>query len=461
MPRATTPTAASRLASFAVDSHADAIPADVRERGTRHLLDALGCGLAAVALGAGGHASSVALDQGGRPEASVIGTDARLPAALAALANGTRCHALDFDDTHEAGICHSSTVVGPAALAAGEAAEASRADVLTAYLLGSEVALRIAVATADGLYERGFHPTSVSGAFGAAAAAARLLGLDAGQTTHALGVVGSFASGVLEYLSDGSATKPLHAGWAAQAGIQAVRLVQAGATGPATVIEGPFGLIASHAPGSGATGVTADLGERWEVARLAIKPYPVCHFSHSSTWAAAELIDEHRLAPTDIAEIVVRIQPEGEPLVLTPPAAKLAPRTPYEAKFSLPFAIAHRVTHGSLDLTAFSRQSTGDPDVLALARRVRGEPLREAAASRFAGGARVCTRNGDEFDRFLSHAPGSPQNALPDDFVLSKFRSNAELAVDAGQAAELAAALRAIDESGSLGGITRLLRTAR
>jgi 2-methylcitrate dehydratase PrpD len=455
-----TSTAAQRLALFAIEWPADGIPAEVRERAKLHLLDALGCGLAAVGAHAGDHATTLALEQGGRPQASIIGAGELVPSALAALANGTRCHALDFDDTHEAGICHASTVVGPAALAAGEASGASGADVLAAYVVGGEVALRIAVAAADGLYERGFHPTSVCGAFGAAAAASRLFGLDASATANALGVVGSFAAGLIEYLSDGSATKPLHAGWAAHAGIQAARLAQAGATGPATVIEGQFGLLASHTRGAASGEIADGLGERWELAELAIKPFPACHFAHASTWAAAELAAEHSLAAADVAEVVVRIPTEGEPLVLTPLSAKVAPKTPYDAKFSLPFTVAHHLVRGRLDLDAFSAESIRDPEVLALAGRVRGEPLAEPAPSRFAGGARLVTRDGVEHDRFLPHAPGSRRNPLDEEFVLSKFQANAELSLAPSHARATASALRALDDVPSLDSAAALLRSA-
>ena len=217
------------------------------------------------------------------------------------------------------------------------------------------MALRIAVASSDGLYARGFHPTGVCGAFGAAAAAARLRGLGAREAAHALGVVGSFASGLFEYLSDGSATKPLHAGWAAQAGVHAALLAEAGATGPASVLEGRFGLLVSHTGSADAAeAIATGLGERWELDNVVVKPYPACHFAHSSTWAAAELCEERGLAPDDIATIVARIPPEGEPLVLDPLEAKRAPRTPYDAKFSLPFTIAHRLVHGRLEVASFS-----------------------------------------------------------------------------------------------------------
>lgn len=456
-----TETSAQRLAAFAIDTPTAAIPAAVRERAARHLLDTLGCGVAAVGLGEGAHATTLATAQGGAPQASLLGDAQRVPAALAALANGVRCHALDFDDTHEAGICHSSTVVVPAAFAAGEAGGRDGRAILDAYVLGTEVALRIASATADGLYARGFHPTPVCGAFGAAAAAGRLLGLSPAQACAALGIVSSFAAGLFEYLADGSGTKPLHAGWAAQAGVQAALLAQAGATGPATAIEGRFGLIASHTDAPPAPLDLADLSERWELPSLSIKPFPACHFAHSSTWAAAALADEHALASDDVAEIVVRIPPEGEPLVLTPLEAKHAPMTPHNAKFSLPYTIGYRIVHGALPLAAFTEEQIADATVLTIARRVRFEPLTEEAPSRFAGGARLVTRDGRAFDRFVPHPPGSPGNPLPEPEVLAKYRANAELGLPPRQAGALADALLTFDDAPSAEQAGALLREAR
>jgi 2-methylcitrate dehydratase PrpD len=449
-------TTAAQLAAFATAPAA--VPEGVLDRARLHLLDVLGCGLAAVGLGQGAAASAVLHDEGGAPQASVLGERERTAAAPAALASGTRCHALDFDDTHEAGICHSSAVVAPAAIALAEAGGRPTEELLDAFVLGSEVALRIAVAAADGLYARGFHPTSVCGVFGAAAAAARLLGLQTEQATNALGVVGSFAGGLLEYLSDGSATKPLHAGWAAQAGIQAARLAGAGATGPASVIDGRFGLLRAYADGGPAESISTALGERWEIARLSIKPFPACHFAHSSTWAAAELVERNELDPCDIEAIYVRIPPEGEPLVLDPLADKLRPRTTYDAKFSLPFMVAHRVLHGGLELTSFSRQAIRDKKTLELAARVRPEPFGADPPSRFAGGARIVTTDGREVDLLVEHAPGSPENPLDADWVATKFDANASLALEPGDAEALKAAVLA--GAGPLEGICEPMRRA-
>ena len=455
-------TVATTLASFVVESPPEAIPAEVRAWAKLHLLDTVGCGVAAVGSGSGEAPTTIAVAQGGRPEASLLGESTLVPAALAALANGTRSHALDFDDTHERGICHSSTVVAPAALAVGEACGSSGGEVVDAYILGSELALRIAIEAADGLYARGFHPTSVCGAFGATAASCRLYGLGAEETRNALGIVGSFAAGLFEYLSDGSSTKPLHAGWAAQAGVQSALLAQAGGTGPATVIEGRFGLLASHTGStSGARAICDGLGDRWESTQTSIKPFPACHFVHSSTWAAGELATEARLSPEEIAEVFVRIPAEGVPVVLTPPADKAIPRTPYDAKFSLPFTLAHRLVHGELGLSAFSPERIRDPQVLELAARVRFEPLADPSPSRFAGGTRLVTRSGDQLDRLLAHVPGSPENPLDDAWVISKFHANAQLGLSGDSVDELADQLGSLDQAKSLEPTMTLARGSR
>lgn len=451
---------ARHLADFAVSAEPSGRPG-LRAVAARHLLDVIGCGLAAVGTGDGGHATEVALAAGGHADATVLGNEVRLPAAAAAFANGTRFHALDFDDTHEEGICHVSAVVAPAALASAEVEGLDFAGLLDALAVGSEVALRVAVAAAPSIYARGFHPTSVCGAFGATAAAARIRGLDAGQTANALGIVGSFASGLMEYLSDGSATKPLHPGWAAQAGVQAAALAAAGATGPTTILEGRFGIFASHGetPIDPAR-VTAGLGTDWHAERVAIKPFPACHFLHAPTWAVAELAAEHGFGADDVESIAVEVPAPGVPLVLEPLAAKHHPATVYDAKFSAPWTIAHHLVHGELTLTSFTPERLADPRLLELAGRVSGGPWTDdPPPSRFCGAVTI-TAGGTELRAVVPFTPGSPGNPLPPAAVLDKFRANAALALPAEEVEALAQALDPDAGAASLDPILELLRRA-
>ncbi|MEA2290720.1 MAG: hypothetical protein QOD55_2717 [Solirubrobacteraceae bacterium] len=433
--------AAARLARWGIALELDDAPAAVAEAAAHHLLDTLGCGLAALGMGEGLAGARVAAENGGRGEATALGAAERVPASAAALANGMLCHALDFDDTHEASVSHISTVVVPAAIAVAESRRASGAELLAAVLAGSETVARIGMAAHGAFHARGFHPTSVCGVFGATLAAARLMGLDEERATRALGLAGSLASGVFEYLSDGSPTKPLHAGWAAQAGVQAAALAAAGASGPATILEGRFGLYATHAEGAAdIEAQLADLGERWETPQIAFKPYPACHFSHAAVDAAVEAAGDAALG--DIEEIVVRIPPGGVPIVLEPAAAKRSPRTAYDAKFSLPWCVAARLADGRLDARSFDDAHVADPDILALAGRVRHEPWPgPQASSPFAGAATVRRRDGSAREATVNSPRGTPENPLTTAAVVEKYMASAGLALEAGAAGRLAEAV--------------------
>ncbi|MGE5407180.1 MAG: MmgE/PrpD family protein, partial [Syntrophothermus sp.] len=316
--------AAEHLAAWSSSLRFEEIPEEVVSAAKLHLLDAVGTGLAALALDEMPAARAVALELGGEEEATAVGLPRRLGAASAALSNGSLMHALDFDDTHEAAIVHSSVVVAPTVLAVGEGTGADGEELVAAAVAAYETSARIGLAVPGALHVRGFHPTSVCGVFAAAAGAARLRGLSAEQTANALGIAGSQASGLMEYLADGSQTKPLHAGWAAHAGIAAAALAAHGATGPGSVLEGRFGLLASHVGEFDEAALAADLGSRWETTEVAFKAYPCCHAGH----AVLNAVTESGLGPDDVEEIVALVAGEvAVGLVLEPAARKLRPAT--------------------------------------------------------------------------------------------------------------------------------------
>jgi 2-methylcitrate dehydratase PrpD len=449
--------AAQELAAWTSALTLGDVPSEVRAVARDHILDTLGCGLAALGVGEAAAGLTVAADAGSGP-ASAIGRAEPVPAAAAALANGMLCHGLDFDDTHEASIAHVATVVVPAALAAAEGFGATGAQTLAAIVAGTETVTRVGMAAPEGFHRRGFHPTGVCGIFGATVAACRLRDLDADTTVRALGLAGSMASGIFEYLADGSPTKPFHAGWAAQAGVQAAALAVAGARGPATVLEGRYGVLNTHVdvPHDMAAQI-ADLGERWEGPLVAIKPYPACHWIHAAVDAAVEAADG---LPADAIErIVVRIPEVGVPIVLEPLAQKRTPVTEYDAKFSLPWCVAARLVHGRLDVRSFLGE-IADPAVLALTARIEYEPWEGPFTSVFAGAASVHGVDGTE-RTVINEAPrGAPGKPLSAEDLLAKFTANATLSLPGEAAGRLAAAVQGIDDAPDVRAITAELRAA-
>ena len=427
-------TAAERLAEFATTLTLEDVPAEVAEHAKLHLLDTLGCGLAAHATGIAGEGRTAMAELGGEPQATVIGSDARLPAPNAAFANAMLCHGLDFDDTHSESVSHVSTVTCPASLAVGEAQAAAGSEVLAAIVGASEVIARLGMAASGRFHARGFHPTAICGIFGATVAAARLTGADTRTAASALGIAGSMASGLFAYLEDGTATKPIHPAWAAHGGILASRLAALGAEGPQSVVEGKFGLY--HAFLGAERGEIdidsqlADLGSRWETPRIAYKPFPVCHFMHGSLGATADALGSRTLSPDEIAEVVVTVPAAGVSLVLEPAEAKKTPRSDYEGKFSLQYSVASMLVRGHVSVSDFSDEAIADPAVLAVAGKVRYEtPDYPTYPQAFPGGVRVILADGSTLERDFPHQKGGPENPMSADEVREKFRSNALLAL--------------------------------
>jgi 2-methylcitrate dehydratase PrpD len=421
-------TAAERFATWALELELEAVPPPVIEAAKLHMLDVVGCGLAAHGLEVATEGRSTMAELGGEPEASVIGLDTRLPAANAAFANAMLCHGLDFDDNHGDSVSHVSTVVVPAALALAEARGASGRELLTAVIAGNEIVTRIGMARSGAFHERGFHPTAICGIFGATAAAARLGELSAGDAASALGIAGSMASGLFAYLDDATATKPIHPAWAAHGALLAARLVAHGAEGPPGVLEGRFGVF--HAFLDTRIDLEpqlADLGERWETPRIAFKAYPACHFIHGSLGATATLCDG--VDAGEIEEVVVTVPEAGVSLVLEPAATKVAPRNDYEGKFSLQYSTAAMLVHGRVGLATYTPEALANPQVLELARKVRYETKEYASyPAAFPGGVRILLRDGRTLEADLPHQLGAPGNPMSPQQVREKFRENAAIA---------------------------------
>jgi 2-methylcitrate dehydratase PrpD len=417
-------TVAARLAEWAVGLRPEDIPAPVAHAARRHLLDGLGDALASARAGVVDAAVAVAGGLGGPAESTVLATGERVSAPAAALANGALVHGLDFDDTHAGGLVHATAVVAPAALAVGEQVDADGAALLTAAVVGYETICRVAAASPHGFHARGLHATQVAGTLAAAAVAAKLMGLDAATTTQALGIAGSSSGGLLEFLSTGASTKQLHPGSAAMNGILAARLAAAGATGPESVLEGPHGIYAAlSARPADVESVVEGLGERWETTRITIKPYPSCQLMHVTLDALREV-----LVPADeVVEVVAQVHPDSASIVCEPAEVKVAPRTSYDAKFSLPWSVAAMLVDGDVTVATYDLDSVLRPEVAELSARVRTVVTSgEGVAADAAGEVEVRLRDGSVRVGRVPRSQGGPDAPLTDEALLAKFLANSD-----------------------------------
>ncbi len=358
--------ATAHLAEFVTKSRWEDCPAEAVDIARRAILDCLGVMLAGSIEPAARIVAEVARAEGGSPLATVVGTPLRTGTVWAALANGTAAHALDFDDTNFAMLGHPSAPVLSAALAAGELTMADGRALVHAFLLGFEVETTMASVMNPPHYEKGFHATGTLGTMGAAAAAARLLGLDAAQTRAALAVAASQASGLKENF--GTMTKPFHAGHAARSGVLSALLARDGFTASEQAIEGPQGYFAVLSAGKRDEQVLDSLGAPWKILEtgVAVKPYPSCACTHSIIDSALELQRTHRIMPEQVAQVTVGVN-AAVPRILI----HSNPRSGLEAKFSGEFSAAAALCDGRVGIATFRDDKTDDPTIRELMTRVR------------------------------------------------------------------------------------------
>src|SRR6201990_1929182 len=303
---------------------------------------------------------------------TAIGHARSLTASGAAFVNGTAAHGEDFDDTFEGGPVHAGAVIVPAVLAACERHGADGAHALTGIAVGTEVLCRLSLVVPKAVHKAGFHPTAIFGAMGAAAGVGAALGLNAKQIVDALGIAGSMAGGIIEYLAEGAWTKRLHAGWAAQSGIRAALLARQGFVGPRTGFEGVDGLFHgfAHTTDGNYEALTGDFGTNWVTDTLAFKPYP-CGTMAQPYIDCARRLAARGIKAEDIDAILCEVAEGTVHRLWEPLADKQRPRNGYAAKFATPYLLATGFVHGGVGLGAFTQAAIGDSRVLALAAKVK------------------------------------------------------------------------------------------
>lgn len=404
--------------------------------------------------------AQVVEEMGGQGQATAVGLNNRLPAANAALYNGTLAHGSDYDDTHYEGIIHASSVIIPTALAVGETVRASGAEVITAAAAGYEVACRLGAAAPGAFHARGFHATAVCGTLAAAVVAGKLLGLEPQRLAAAMGIAGSQAGGLFEYLADGSSVKRLHPGWAAHSGILAAMIARGGFTGPKTVLEGRHGLYRTFlAPvEADLQRVVSKLGVRWETMEISFKLFPCCHFIQGCLESADALRDA--VPALGAVERVVCHVPTGVvPIVCEPVSEKLKPRTDYNAKFSLQFSVAAMLVEGQVNLATYTPTKLEDAAILNLTQRIEYSPDPHTDYPRnYPGRVQIYLHDGRVLDHATAVNCGTRQRPLSTEQLHAKFRANASHgAVSAQRVQQILTALEDVERAQDIGAVGQLL----
>ena len=455
--------ATRQLSEFTAGLDFDALPGEVVERTRLLALDHVGIALRARHAAALNDAMSAALGRLGlgTGEGSVIGDARGYAPPAAAFYNGNLAHSLDFDDTHARGSIHPSAPIVPAAFAAAEMAGARGRDIVAGIVAGYEVQIRLSIALKPSEhYARGFHPTATCGVFGAAAAAARVFGLDADAVAHAFGLAGSQAAGSMQFLLDGAWNKPYHTGWAAMGGLVAATCAAEGFRGAGQAIEGKAGFLHAYAPNSDPADAVAGLGEKWETMDIAVKPYPSCRYGHAAMDALIDLRAANDIDYKEIESVEVGLPRTGWNLIGDPEADKQNPKNYVDGQFSMPFVAAVALRDGKMGWDSYAPHLE-DGETLALCRRIstRVDPKVEAEFPAHMGGiVRVHTGRGN-FEKMVVVARGEPENFLSAEEMRAKFDELTGLYLDDGNRDALATAILTLDACTDMRGLLALTRS--
>ena len=437
------------------------LPDDVRQATKFRILDVLGLSIAGgeTPFGHSVRASGRALYPGAT--ASVWGSGEATSAIGAAFVNGALSQALEYDDTHNESIVHMSSPAVAAALGLAEERHLSGREVIRAVAIGNELSSRVGSIAPGQFHKRGYHPSGLFAPFGVCWQSCALMGLSAEQMVRATGIVGSFAAGLIQCWVDGTQSKFLHPGWAAQSGIVAATLAREGATGPSAVFEGRFGIFASHLQSSEIEPnwgrLTDGLGQDWESRNASYKPFPVAHVIHPYISALLRLREKHGLKAEQIKRIVVPVAPYIVGIVCEPVSEKRRPLTDSHGRVSLAYTLAEALVLGHVGKDAYAPSSLKDPSILALADRVDcvvDESL--PGPEQFKGVVIVELNDGRRLEEVEEHNRGSRVNPMTADEIIGKFLENVSGVLSDAQAKRIVDAVQALDSAADASALTQL-----
>jgi len=445
------------LAEFVARLRYEDLPQAVVEQACRIIVDTVGCALSAWAEDPA--KSRIALDiaklYGSEQGASVIGVaGVKSQPAFAALANGILANAADNDDTHKRALLHTGSVVVPPALALAETERLSGRELILALVAGYEVGVRVGMAVMPTHY-RYWHSTATNGTFGAAACAAKALGLDADGVQRALGLAGTQAAGLNTFFESGDMTKSIHPGKAAFNGILSAQLAQLGATSPPDMLEHPKGYLNAYSTEPKPHKLTEGLGTTWEILQNGFKYFPSILASHAPIQATLALVRKHAIDPAQIA----RISNETYNTVKSHFSNKDV-STVMAARVSVPYCIAIAAVDGKLTQAQFAPARINDPllrEVLAHTEIVADAELNQLYPDKFPARVTITLKNGASFQETVLFPKGDPQDPLSAGELEAKFRDNAAAVLGSARSGELLQAIYALPDARDADRLTALL----
>jgi 2-methylcitrate dehydratase PrpD len=442
--------ATEALGQFVAGSRWDDLPESLRHEGRRSLLNSIGCALGVAQSQPVQMAVRTLQPLSGADRVTLMGRSEQLDILGAAFVNAIGANLLDYDDTHLRTVIHPAAPVAPVVLALAEQRGLSGAATLHAFILGMEVACRVGNAVSPAHYTRGWHITSTCGIFGAAAAAAKLLGLNAEQTAHAIGIASSQSAGTIESLP--SAGKNVSVGNAARNGLFAALLAEQGYTAAPAALEGPLGWARAMGDVPMVEEIVGELGSRWEAGKNTYKPYPSGIVMHAVIDACLALRQDHGLTADCIAEVVV----SGEQLLLDRGDREVTGER--DSRVSIHHCAAVAFLFGRAGLAEFEDPTVHSPGVLAF--RARCKAVLDLTSPRGAATATIRTTDGRTLTARVLHAKGSLEHPLSDREIEAKIRDSARHGLFPGAIGDVIATAWHIDAAPTIAPLMVLMRTA-
>lgn len=414
------------IAEWTLSFNLDDVPQNVIDYAKLHIMDAIGCAVMAVDEPHAQMMRNVFKKMHSYEESTLWGTDQKASLEDAVIHNGGLIHGLDYDDTHALAITHPSASVVAAAFTIGEHEHSTGKAILEAAILGYEILVRLGVAGNGKFHDIGFHPTGIISSFSSACIAAKLQGATKEQLVNALGLCGSQAAAIQEYLHDGTWNKKLHPGWGVHCALYALALAKEGFLGTKDVFEGSYGFYQTHlGTTDGLFEAFSDLGTVWRTREIAFKFYPTCHWTHSDMDLLLDILDENKATYKDVKGIECFIDARGAGSVVEPPERKKNPETEYQMRFSLFYAMAVAAVRRYLTLKEIDLELMGDAEIRAMIDKVKItiDPSAEVPGH-FPGWIKVTFNNGKVVERKQPYETGCVENPAKIENIIKKFNGN-------------------------------------